>query len=214
MTKIALKLRCREILTRKPGRLSEEDALFLLTQVFPRHPDWADKAGVGVNHVELRIHGSFKSRGFFIVRTDGTEVDISYKTSIDGVRSGARLSAAARFEVFGQVSEWKRRNPAPDEGMHADHVHPFDAILRDWLASVGLSGDEIVVTSQRVGHHDLFSSRDMALSWQRFHLKAAKFEWLAAEKNIAKSNTIAPATGIDDWVADYERAERNGREIA
>ena len=205
-TKTALRLRCREILAKSAGPVGEVDALFLLTEVFPRHPDWAEKRGPGVSHVELRVHGEYRSRGFFLVRTDGTAVDISYRVAIDGVRNTARFTSAARFEVFGQITEWRRNHPAPADGMHCDHIVPFAKLPADWLGSIDLSSDEIVVTSQRVGYHDLFASRDLALSWQRYHRRHASFQWLAAEANIAKSD--APPDEISSWLADYDRADR------
>ena len=215
MTKVALRARCQQILARGPHRVGEEDALFLLTHVFPRHPDWSEKRGLGVSHVEVRVHGEYRTKGFFLARTDGSDVDISYRVAIDGSTPFAKFSSAARYEIFGQISAWKKRNPAPAPGMHCDHIVPFDTLVRRWLHSVGLSQEEVIVSSQRVGHHDLFSSRDLALSWQRFHKQHATYQWLTAAANVAKSNAVpgamtpqpAAEPGIDDWLRDYNNED-------
>lgn len=214
VTKASLRARCQQILSHSSGRVGEEDALFLLTEVLPRHPDWTEKAGPGVSHIEIRVHGEYRTKGFFLVRTDGLAVDISYRVALDGVRNTDRFRSAARFEIFGQISTWRRLNPAPHEGMHVDHVEPFDSIVRDWLTAIGLSQEEIGVTSQRVGHHDLFASRDLALSWQRFHRGRARYQWLDAAVNIAKSNAKPPpdpVSPVDPWLQAYEAQERKER---
>src|SRR5690606_8556566 len=123
-------------------------------------------------------------------RVDSTEVDISYKVSLDGRGTDkARVTGAARHEIFGQISQWKRQNPPPRPGMHCDHIIPFDAIFKDWLEAVRLLPEEIHVTSQIVGHTDLFLSRELGVSWQRHHKKFARYQWLDAAENIEKSNT-------------------------
>jgi hypothetical protein len=189
LPKTLIKLRCSRILSRGPSVVEGEDFIFLMTDVFPRHPEWTEKCGVGVSHVEIRKHGHFNSLGFFLVRTDGSCIDISYRVAMDGKGTVyARFCAAARAEIRPQVFSWKLDNPAPEAGMHCDHIVPFDAILKEWLASVGLESDEVRVTSQLVGHTDLFAERALAVSWQRFHLKRAAYQWLTAEDNIRKSN--------------------------
>lgn len=189
LTKSMMKLRCSRILAQGPSVIEGEDFIFLMTDVFPRHPDWAEKCGVGVSHIEVRKHGQYKNLGFFIVRTDGSSIDISYRVAMDGRGTVyARFCSAARSEVNPQVFAWKCSNTAPADGMHCDHVIAFDTILKDWLATVGLTFDEILVTSQLVGHTDLFMERSLAVSWQRFHLKHARYQWLTAEDNIKKGN--------------------------
>lgn len=200
------KLRCKQILRRGAHQVGEDDRLFLMSEVFHLHPDWPEKMGAGVDRVEVRIGGVYKSPAFWLIRIDGSAVDISYKVSLDGVRVAAVFVGAARNEVSGQTLEWRRNNPAPADGMHCDHVRPFDAILKDWLETVGLKAEEVAVIKQRVGHSDLFFSRDLAVSWQRFHRKNAAYQWLEAAENVAKSNKVET-----DWLAAYEAEEQRQR---
>lgn len=186
-----------------------DDHLFLLSEVFPLHPEWSDKCGAGVDRIEVRIGGMYKSPAFWLLRVDGTEVDISYKVSLDGSRVASTFVGAARNEVSGQTLEWKRKNSAPADGMHCDHVYPFDKILRDWLELVDLKPEEVGVVKQRVGHSDLFLSRDLAVSWQRYHRAHARYQWLSAVENVVKSNTVTESNG--EWIAAYEAEDRRQR---
>lgn len=201
-----MKARCREILARGPHLVQGDDYTFLLTEVFPRHPEWSEKQASGVRNIEVRISGMYRSVGFWLIRSDGSEIDISYRTSIDGRGTErARATNAARSEITAQIGVWKAANPMPLPGMHCDHVDPFDAIFNEWLGGVGLANGEITVISNRVGHQDLFLSRDLALSWQRFHKQRARYQWLAASENIAKSNKTGDAiNGVEE--TRYRRA--------
>lgn len=204
MNKAQARLRCRAILQTTKGQVNTQDSLWLLTYVFPRHPDWEEKQGPGVSHVEVRPTGSFKSLGFWLIRTDKTEVDISYKVSLDGRGTlYARTMSAAREEIHIQIQAWKVKNPAPRAGMNCDHVYPFEALFKDWLQVVRLQHEEIHVTRQLVGHSDLFLSRELGLSWQRYHKEHARFQWLTAQENSIKSNKIESG---DDWLAAYDKA--------
>lgn len=210
ITKVALKARCKAILERGPHVVREDDSVFLLTEVFPRHPDWPEKQGAGVRNVEVRRGGMYNSVAFWLIRADGTEVDISYRTAVDGRGTdAARVAKAARCEISQQIGSWKAENPMPSPGMHCDHIEPFDAILADWLRAVDLSAGEIGVVSNKVGFQDLFASRELALSWQRFHRARARLQWLPATTNIAKSNSTEPVN--DDWLAGYEAEEARQR---
>ena len=51
----------------------------LIKEIFVNHNEWEIKKGVGIDHLEVRISSTFrKNKEFWIVRTDGTETDISY----------------------------------------------------------------------------------------------------------------------------------------
>ena len=65
-----------------------EDQQFL-ENLFRRHPDVHDKFGDGIASIEVRTNKAMygKNRGFWIQRVDGSDIDISWKTCIDGSRS-------------------------------------------------------------------------------------------------------------------------------
>lgn len=207
LSKAQIAARCSALLRGGPCRVNGDDQVFLLTEVFPRHENWATKRGVGVSHVEIRRHGEFHSCGFYLIRTDGSEVDISYRAALNGSGTqAARARSAARSEIAPQISSWKDANPPSRPGLHCDHIEPFDALWKAWLGHVEIAEDDISVTSQLVGHVDMFLERALAKSWQAFHRRHARFQWLGASENIAKANK--PTSDHSDWLADYERAEQ------
>ena len=204
MTKTARKLRCQAILRKGEHRVCDDDHQWLMSHVFPFHPDWSEKQGSGVSNIYVRRHARFSSIGFFIERTDGTEIDISYKVAVDGRGSvWSQLCAAARAEVHPQMAAWRMSNPPPCDGMHQDHRdRSFDDLFRSWLAHVALEPEEVSINSQRVGFVSLFHERALALSWQRFHQSHATYQWLTAADNIRKGNR-----GAADSVSQEELFE-------
>ena len=92
---------CRFIINNTPvnGIVEEKHSKWLIKEIFVNHNEWEIKKGVGIDHLEVRISTTFrKNKEFWIVRTDGTETDISFtkcltnnkdpqKTKIDDIRA-------------------------------------------------------------------------------------------------------------------------------
>lgn len=172
-----------------PGPVRADDAQWLVSEVFAGHPLWRDKRGTGVERVDMRKMPPFGSLSFWLIRSDGTAIDISYRESINPSSQHAKVVSAARYEVEPDVYRWKTRNPAPAMGMHCDHLDPpFDALFKDFLATEGISEANINVRSEVVGHADIFADRVLAVRWQQYHRKHATLQWLTAAENIQKSN--------------------------
>lgn len=76
-----------------------------------RHPETLEKIGDGIDHIKVgRV--SHNTRCFWIVRTDGSEVDFSVSTAMSGQPSPkACVSAALREEINGQISAYRRDQP-------------------------------------------------------------------------------------------------------
>lgn len=185
--------RCQEIL-RREGVVGPVDHQWLMSEVFPNHEDWPEKQGAGVRNILVRRHGMFNSVGFILQRADSSEIDISYRTALFG--SGTlygKAVGAARNEIRPQIGAWREANPAPAANMQVDHIESFDALFKEWLGLVGLKAEEISVTTQLVGFQDLFFERSLAVSWQRFHNRRARYQWLTAEENARKSNHVLEA---------------------
>lgn len=68
------------------ARVSDEDALDL-SALLKRHSEYAEKVGAGVSHFEVRRppleYQSMSRRCFWIVRMDGSVVDISFKHCLE-----------------------------------------------------------------------------------------------------------------------------------
>ena len=72
---------CKAILKDVEGRVPECTVDFLVGEVLCNHPRWKEKIGCGLDHIEVR-NALYGAKGFYIVRTDGTSTDISYRKSI------------------------------------------------------------------------------------------------------------------------------------
>lgn len=190
LTKAAKTRRVKAILERGPGPVDSEDAQWLVAEVFSNHPRWGEKRGCGRGHVEIRKMPPYGALAFWLVRSDGTCVDISYRESLRPSTHHAKVMSAARCEIEHDVGVWKARNPMPAPGMHCDHVYPFEALFAAFLSEIGMSEGDLSVIPDAVGRADHFENRDFAGRWQSYHLAKADLQWLPAKENIAKSNKV------------------------
>ena len=138
----------------------------LLLSLLARHADYAEKAGVGISHFEIRdnkVNGG-ATTGFWVVRTDGTAVDFSYRWALDARHRTLieDIASAARHAMFPNLHEAKRELFAARSNddnlmrcelsgrwcafseMHIDHAPPtsFQSVLHAWIASERLKGNE------------------------------------------------------------------------
>src|SRR6185369_16306443 len=73
----------------------------LLLWFFSHHERWEQKRGVGVRWFVTNMNANeFKtSKGFVVVRVDGTRESISYRTTLQHSTAMSRVKAAARVEI-------------------------------------------------------------------------------------------------------------------
>ncbi|MCX6953056.1 MAG: DCL family protein [Verrucomicrobia bacterium] len=149
-----------------------------------RHPEAAEKIGVGVDYIEVRP-ASYHTRCFWIVRTDGSEADFSMMTAMNGQPSAkARVSAALREEVRDEVEQ--HRHSLPDdvacalcgsmtspESAYMTYLDPtFDQIATTFVDNHGGWQN---IAEERVGPYGRkLSNRDLAEDWARFHRTNAR----------------------------------------
>jgi len=115
-----------------------EDLSFILS-ILPRHPEYKEKSGVGIKTIRVK-RTAFNSPCFFIERMDGTFIDFSYKTCINGksIEPKDNLNEAMRAAVKEQIIEFKKFNLVKpfkcplcssfiedDKKIHVDHVNKF-----------------------------------------------------------------------------------------
>ena len=200
-TQDALKLRIREIIARSEFDVPLGDpSRAFLVEVLRRHHDWLAKQGEGVVSVVVRLNPppgfGTATRGLWLIRADGTEVDISWITPLQrGGKSTAKkdVALAARREVADQtrvVFERLRGTKCPICSQplltgHVDHVAPatFDRLLADWLAAEGLALQDIKVAD--LGVENAFANRDLAARWSKFHRDNAKLRVIHPGENLS-----------------------------
>jgi hypothetical protein len=131
------------------GKISPEDDAFL-REIVKGHPQSDIKIGPGIDHFEIRRTGRFKQNVLWLIRTDGTATDISFRRCINGdVSHRTKVLAAMRAAVADQIVAFRDRAlttnarcsitgvPLTRDNLHVDHDPPFIELARAFLASEG-----------------------------------------------------------------------------
>lgn len=164
-----------------------------------RHPEHKEKAGCGIDHFVLRENELNRSTvGVWIVRKDGSIIDFSWRTCVDGKAktSRANLIAAMRNAIWEQAAEFKKSAQKmcticeTTEGeFHADHAIPFkticDEFLKDREDKIPLLFDD-----EELANVAKFRVCDWSfeLDWQRFHAEKVKWQMLCQKCNLSKGD--------------------------
>ncbi|XP_021752923.1 DNA-directed RNA polymerase V subunit 1-like [Chenopodium quinoa] len=89
--------------------LPPDDQKYVIDNVLNYHPDKAAKIGAGVDFITVKKHSNFQeSRCFYVVSTDGQNVDFSYIKCLETYVKGKYPSVAESF-----TSKYFRRPPRP-----------------------------------------------------------------------------------------------------
>jgi|GEM_PF-1461962 len=109
-TKTDAKSHARAIMARhaEAETIGGADDLFLRDLV-AIHPEAARKIGSGISHFTTKLDPVWrKNRHFVIVRTDGTDTDVSFHICIDGSNDRRDVFHALRHAVAEQVISFQR----------------------------------------------------------------------------------------------------------
>ena len=190
------------------GKISDEDQA-LLRGLVKHHPEAELKIGVGISHFEIRPSARFKQNTFFLVRTDGSAADFSYRSCINGPASRRQqVLSAMRDAIVPQILDFKSRTLTPDarcsltgaplneQTVHVDHDPPFIKVARDFLQEVG--GDEAIDLTPSVdgvlGRQ--IANPVMARRWSDFHRQRATLFLTTAQANMRKgAGRVLASTG-------------------
>lgn len=117
-------------------------------ELIKRHPEYEEKIGSGFLRIDLRPN-PFKKHlmnHFVIVRTDGSEVDISMNACVNGMpkNNNQDLISALRFSIKDQINNFKTNSElkcslcgAENIEMHVDHFNPkFKDIVKEFLEKI------------------------------------------------------------------------------
>lgn len=195
-----------------------EDVANVLRDLFALHPDAEAKMRAGIERIEVRVNGEFarNSQGFWIVRADGTETDISYKKCLDGEAAYRnQFIRACRATIRPHIdhfrNEFFRHSPMPTccltgqplrpETCHVDHAPPytFERIIEAFVTLNGLDLDAPGLCVNGVDGWLLPMIADDILRdrFVQFHNTFARLRVISAPANIS----IVPKTvqrGNDD----------------
>lgn len=168
--------------------MDEEHAVML--DLLTWHPEAEQKIGGGVRTIEVRPTPDFgkNTRGFWLVREDGSETDFSYRKCLEGGQSyRIKFLAACRFAIKDHVAEFKEEffrvapsptctltgTPIAPENSHVDHTPPytFDRIVQAFVTLNALDMDDPGLTMGGVDGLlvPLFASPTMRDRFVTFH---------------------------------------------
>jgi hypothetical protein len=179
--------------------LSKTDEEFLIS-ILQHHADWNEKCGVGIAHLEMRINvnGTGSTRGIWITRTDGSEIDISWVVALkkNGKTTSAEdLKAAAREAIQDQMHEAHDTLPCEFcdlcgepmkryDNLHADHVESFSEIFYDFFG-----GSEDSVKVDNAGTTTKIVDPEIAQAWRAHHAARAKLRLVHKACNLKRKKS-------------------------
>jgi hypothetical protein len=179
-----------------------------LRELLARHPRAAEKIGVGVSHFVVTTDAVWhKTRGFVIVRTDGSSTDFSFMKCLNGENLKTLVHEALRGAVVDQILDFKNNEFArgivycvftherltSDSG-HVDHAPPntFDVLARRWMNENNLSlGDVQISGPQDNNYRRVMTDEEQKSSWQQFHAGHAILRVISRTGNLSHSKRQA-----------------------
>jgi hypothetical protein len=195
----------KDIIANHPlGPLSGE-ALAVVGELFSFHPDSETKIGPGIERIDLRLNRNFSgtAKGFWIVRVDGTETDISYKKCLDSERAYRnQFNHACRFAVKEHINAFKLEffrvavkptcaltgDPITPENSHVDHIPPytFKRIVESFIVLNALNVDVPGVCLSGVDGLMIPSFVDPVLrdKFVQYHNNLASLRVISAAANV------------------------------
>ena len=136
---------CKYILDNSDVRVEDKYSRFLMKYIFPYHPEWKDKEGVGIDHIEVRPDGLGK-KCFYLIRKDSTVTDISYTSSITPPSKKGQVRAACRTAIRPIIKKVKNMVELPYrcpitgdiitsmDDIHIDHYDmEFNDVFELWI---------------------------------------------------------------------------------
>lgn len=195
MTKAALAREMQRILSLPAGTILAGQDRGIAQAVIAMHPNAAEKTGSGIAQLVIRANSYGHGHALHIIRTDGSEVDVSYRRALaprTDAADHADLLAALRQEVAEQVANFKRDQlnraavcavsgvTLTTGSAHVDHVPPWTFAA---LAGAWLDGRETPALQGIGDRGRRLADRREAADWQRFHRWAARLRLIHSDVN-------------------------------
>jgi hypothetical protein len=186
--------------------LAGDDAELVFLLVYEgRHPEAVEKVGPGIAEIVVRPSG-YGTRGFWLRRVDGSMVDFSYRTALDGPpRPEATVRAALRWEIDDQIAAFRdsvqRRaghepvtcelcgQPVDTGSGHVDHAAPtFQQLAARFAEATGGWGALAVECVGATGRR--LADRQLAEVWRRYHARTARLRITHARCNLTRGRSL------------------------
>ena len=183
MTKKDKLQKCRNLLYK--NKLSKDDKIWLINEVFKLHKNYNDKIGKGAKDIVIgnSIRGT---KCFFIVRKDNTVIDISFHQCLKPSTKKTDVNKVLRNIVDYQIKDFRIKNNIP-YNYDVDHYDlEFKDIVRFFM--VGKDYDEI--HKKIIDKDDFtqtFKDDDLVKEFQCLHKSLAKLQGLPKEEHKKKT---------------------------
>ena len=184
---------CKNILNDIDGVVPEccTDFLYCL---FEEHPHWKEKEGCGLDHFEVR-RGLYGKKSFYIVRLDGTSIDISYRKAIYSYPSKRLDVMKACRTVISPIIEMYRNQiklpfvcPITDDvvtdksNIHIDHYDlTFKELFDLWMEDKDI--DELYDKLSKSNNEVHFDDPLLTLDFYQFHNDHTHLRAVSARAN-------------------------------
>lgn len=177
------------------------DQAFLLALV-SGHPHFADKKGCGIARIEVARDTCCGANCLWIVRTDGTRVDFSYKTCLTPPSVASSLRNALRNEIIYQIVAFKHAHlgelcPYTGEVVtcadaHVDHAPPeFADLMKRWLAG---RTPAVIDDHSKAGSREQLACEADRASWREFHQQNASLVLCTKSGHECRHRSKQPLT--------------------
>lgn len=205
-TKTQLEEFVRQIVARHADEqpLAGDDLVFVLT-LLEQHPNAEVKVGCSVASVVVRRNPVYNNnRGFYLVRTDGTGTDFSWRECLRATPAHKKVTHALRVLVEPQTLKFKQeffdsgqtRCELTGEtiafvGAHVDHVPPltFAQLVADFCAEYGFELASIPLRNELADNKyvDEIDDDFIATLWQEYHRRHAVLRVVSRTANLSDS---------------------------
>ena len=201
---------CKYILDNSDGIVEDKYSRFLMKYVFPHHPEWKEKEGVGIDHIEVRPDG-YEHKCFYLIRKDSTVTDISYISSITPPSKKNQVKAACRTAIRPIIEEVKNSVELPYrcpitgdiitsmDDIHIDHYDmEFNDVFELWIKDKDLDWLYEDVMKSNVDGSTITSFKDESIikDFIEFHNTHTHLRAVSKRANLSvlKRNSVTATT--------------------
>ena len=190
MKKSVAKKRISNLLSHWPLNIPVGESDFeLLCEVLKNHPYYLQKLGCGIQRIEIRTNPVYKNRGFYIIRTDGSCTDFSYRQCLYPASNKQKFLNACRVAIMPQILEFKETffgslmgqfyccpltgEEVNETNCHIDHRPPntFKSLIETFISISGIDPNIVKVAGSQVDGCVKDTLEDKALEerWKVYH---------------------------------------------
>jgi len=187
--------------------LNDEDFDFMI-DLLNWHPDATRKIGSGVSAIQIQRHGLYGTKGFTLIRNDGSTTDFSYKKCLLQPSHWQLVLRAARMAIEPQIFQVKKDafadqkttlcqitgEPLVFTQAHVDHVPPwtFDLLIRSFLTELEIDVGDIQFQPSRDNEtRTFFLDPYLASNWKKFHADNAQLRVISDAANYQVAREYA-----------------------